>query len=86
MSGSGRIAKQWARFERAVVPREAGADQRGGMQLAFYAGGFALLTELMVMLDPGADATAADLVKMDEIQREYDEFHSRFAPRAGSQS
>jgi len=64
------IEDAWRSFERAVLTPSAPAIQRTEMRRAFYAGAQALFTGILSMLDPGADATEADLGKMDAIQAE----------------
>ncbi len=74
------VARAWASFEAAVVPAEAGEHQRASMKMAFYGGASSLLAAILNMLEPGEDATAADLANMDALEAELREF-AQFPPR-----
>lgn len=69
-----RIKAAWDDYQRKVVPGDASTVQRWESRRAFYAGAQTLFTAIMTMLDPGEEPTDADLVKMDEIDKELREF------------
>ncbi len=58
-----RLAISWESFEEQVIPPDAGLCQRVEMRRAFYAGAWAVLTELMtvdgVLLDAGVEIAGA---------------------------
>lgn len=70
-----RILEAWKSYERDIlIPARAGAIQIQETRRAFYAGAQTLFFAIMNMLDPGQEATDADLVKMDEIEQELKSF------------
>jgi hypothetical protein len=69
------IADEWNDYRRKVLPATAPAGQVQECKRAFYAGGRALLTAILNILDPSSDdATERDLRVMDSIDRELREF------------
>ena len=76
MSGAGadRIGALWRDYRTKVIPVTAPAIQARECRRAFYAGANALFTSILAMLDPGAEATEADLTKMDLIAEEFRAF------------
>lgn len=68
------VAAEWRAFEHAVLPANASDVQREEMRKAFWAGAFALWAGLLNVLEPGTEATEADLAKMDDLKREFDNF------------
>jgi hypothetical protein len=69
-----RIEARWLSYRNAVIQPSAGPVQLLESRRAFYAGAQGLLTEIVQMIDPGQDPTKADLLKMDEIARELQDF------------
>lgn len=77
-----RIGDEWELFKRAVMPADAPAVQVSEMRKAFYAGATALVGVLMRSLKSGVEPTDADLVMMDEIADELNQFQRRVAAGA----
>jgi len=71
------IAAAWASYEAMVLPPEAPAIQRAECRLAFYGGASTLFYAIMQSLDPGEEATPADLARMDAIGAEITAFADR---------
>lgn len=69
-----RVGEQWSSYLENVMPPNAGPTQITETRRAFYAGAQGLLGLLMNVLEPGTDATEADLKTMDEIAAELAEF------------
>lgn len=74
-----RFVKHWDRYRAEVIPRPASVLQVRESKRAFYAGAYGLLCEILTMLDPGTEPTAADMKKMDEILRELTDFAAKVA-------
>jgi hypothetical protein len=68
------LAASWASFEAGALPVMVGDVQRREMRRAFYAGAAGMLGTIMDMLDPGDDATEADLDNMDKLHAEIVRF------------
>jgi hypothetical protein len=73
---SDRIGAMWRTYRTTVIPVEAPAIQARECRRAFYAGARALLSIILagVAANPTEEPTAQDLVMMDEIQAELDQF------------
>ena len=71
-----RIERQWLLFRALIVSKGAGPNQIEGSRVAFYAGAGAMWGQIFSLLDSEAEATEGDLVKLDELQQELDEFIS----------
>ena len=69
-----RIEQLWESYCAEVVPLGARAVQITECRRAFYAGGLALFSSIMAMLDPGTEPTEADLNKLTEIENELKQF------------
>lgn len=69
-----RIGELWIDYRTHVIPKDAPDTQIKESRRAFYAGAAALFQTLVTMLDPGTEATDADLAKMDEIENELQDF------------
>lgn len=67
------IEKGWNSY-RALLPKEAGEVQIRETRQAFYGGAAILFESIMMMLDPGAEPTEADMQRMTDIQNELREF------------
>ena len=68
-----RLKEAWEGYKK-ILPRDASNTQIVETRRAFYAGAQTLLAIMALMLDPGEEATEADLKKMDDIAAELDEF------------
>jgi hypothetical protein len=68
------MAEQWDQFARAVLPRDASADQRREMRRAFYAGAQGILFRVISALAPESEPTEDDLRMMDDLEKELAEF------------
>jgi hypothetical protein len=71
---SERLRAVWDIYLTQVIPPGAPVVQVQECRRAFYAGAEAFFGIVMTMLDPGTEATDADLVKMDELDRELKQF------------
>lgn len=69
------ILEAWNGYRRKLLdPVGAGPVQIEETRRAFYAGAISLLTAIMMGLDPGAEATDADLGRMAAIERELQRY------------
>lgn len=72
---------------QAMSPN-APADQVREMRMAFFAGAQHLFGSIMQVLDPEAEPTAADMLRMskiaDELQGFIDDFQKHHLPTEGS--
>jgi hypothetical protein len=68
------MAEQWDQFARAVLPKDAPADQRREMRRAFYAGAQGILFKVITALAPDSEPTEEDLRMMDDLERELLDF------------
>lgn len=75
------IGAGWAGFKLIVIPPNAPQDQLDEMRVAFYAGAEHLWSSIMSALDPGTEATPADLRRLDLIAKELETFRSELAAR-----
>jgi hypothetical protein len=71
------IEKAWLSYHSAVIPRDAPEVQIVESRRAFYAGAHSLLTTILGILEPGAEATEGDLRTMDLIQAELLRFNAQ---------
>lgn len=77
-----RVREAWTDFEASVMPKNAPEVQRVGMRWAFYAGALSLFSTIMTMLEPGQDATEADLANMDDLKKEFDAYQAELQAEA----
>jgi hypothetical protein len=68
-----RIETEWENFRATCVPSDASPAHVAVSRACFYAGAACLFKVVMNMLSPGAEPTAADIVKMDELFHELPE-------------
>ena len=68
------LAAAWTAFEQSVFSPEIGAVQRREMRRAFYCGAHELFATILQMLEPGEEATEADLTKMHDLNNELERF------------
>lgn len=71
-----RIGNVWLDYRRRVLPKGAPDAQHIECRRAFYAGAEACYGTIMAMLEPGQEATEADLRKMAELDIELRNFAS----------
>lgn len=73
MSNQKRIASEWNKFEKAVMPPNAPAVQRKEMRRAFYAGVWAMF---QVAKELGEDSVSEEegVKTLEEIEAECMEF------------
>ncbi len=69
-----RIERAWTRFERMVVPTDAGPVQRSEMRRSFYAGAATLFRMLVDGVSDSEETTEDDMELMDGIAAELNEF------------
>ncbi len=75
----GRIIELgWLALRKAAIPADASEVQLAEMRKAFFAGAQHLFASILSILEPGEDATEADLGRMDKIDAELREFVRRF--------
>ena len=60
----------WQSYKIIVLPPAAHPTQEAATQEAYYAGAHHMFTSLMSMWEPGEEATANDLHRMDLIDSE----------------
>jgi hypothetical protein len=72
----------WKRYTAEVLPRDAPQVQIDECRQAFYAGAFGLFNGIMHALDPGPDATDADVEFMERIQLEFQQYAIEVGLRA----
>ncbi len=71
----------FAAFALYVIPKDAPPLQLSEMRLAYMAGAEHLFSSIMNILDPGSEPTAADLKRMDLIDREIAEWRGKLSER-----
>lgn len=69
-----RINNEWLNYRRDVMPKGAPDVQYIECRRAFMAGAEACYRVIMRMLEPGQEATDADLRKMAELDAELRQF------------
>jgi hypothetical protein len=75
------IEEAWLSYRNAVIPAAAGATQLIETRRAFYAGACGLLQTVLKILEPGQEATAADVRTVGLIAAELRRFND--AVKAG---
>jgi hypothetical protein len=68
------MAEQWDQFARAVMPKDAPAEQRREMRRAFYAGAQGILFKVIATFAPETEPTDSDLAIMEDLERELSDF------------
>lgn len=66
------IANEWETYRQGVLPADAPAVQLSECRRAFYAGAASIFYGLLRVLDPGQEATPADLQVMTRLQQEFE--------------
>lgn len=72
------IEAGWIGLRLAAVPTDAPAIQLEEMRNAFFAGAQHLFSSIMTGLDPDAEPTAQDMVRLDLIDAELKTFIEKF--------
>jgi hypothetical protein len=75
------IEAGWAAFAHLVIPKDASPGQYSDMQFAFMAGAEHLFSSIMATLDPGTEASDADMRRMDLIHTEITEWRGKLFER-----
>lgn len=75
------IEAGWVGLRIAAIPLDAPAIQLEEMRNAFFAGAQHLFGSIMTLLDPGEEPTAADMRRMDLIDKELKAFIADFSAR-----
>lgn len=78
------VEEMWQGFARVTLPKGVSDTQRREMRLAFYAGATDLFAHIIHMMDPGVEATDADLVKMDALNTELRAYAKAVASAGGA--
>lgn len=68
------IKEAWERFERVVVPENAGAVQRSETRKAFYAGASIIFRIVTGGMSDGDEIQDRDLQLLDDIAREVEQY------------
>lgn len=68
------IEAGWISLRIAAIRHDATPVQLSEMRKAFFAGAQHTFASIMTMLDPGDDATDADLRRMSQIESELERF------------
>lgn len=71
------LETEWITYRNAVIPKEASAVQLTESRRMFYAGAWSIYQLIMNRLDPGVEATDADLTFMSKLHDEMVEFKER---------
>lgn len=66
-----------------AIPANATPAQVQDMRMAFMAGAQHLFSSILCVLDPGTDATEADLRRMDLIHDELEAYRKEMESKAG---
>ena len=77
------IEAGWIGMQLACIPPDAPQVQIDEMRMAFFAGAQHLFGSITNILDPEADVTDADLVKMESIHNELQGFIAEFDRKHG---
>jgi hypothetical protein len=82
LTDQGRLIEAgWIGFRFTALTGEVPAAQLDELRNVFFAGAQHLFSSIMIILDPGAEPTAADLQRMDLINAELKTFIETFAAR-----
>lgn len=72
------IEAGWRSYELTVLDENARDIQRKETRIAFFAGAQHLFGSIMGILDPGTEPTEKDLVRMNQINDELNNFLTAF--------
>lgn len=82
LARTGKLVEGGFQSLRTVaMHKDAPPDQIREMRMAFYAGSQHIFSSLMVLVDPGHEVTDADMMMMEGIQKELDDFLTEFSAR-----
>jgi len=68
------IEDMWQSFSKEVMPPDVSQTQLREMRKAFFSGAAGLFTYIINILEPGKEATEKDLIMMDDISNELNDF------------
>jgi hypothetical protein len=68
------IEAGWLGLKIMAIPPTASEVQLTEMRKAFFAGAHHLFASIMIMLEPGQEATKKDMDRLDMIHRELESF------------
>ena len=75
LADEGKVIEMgWVAFLVMTVPENASEAQKKDLRRAYFAGAQHLWGSIMLFLESGAEATPADLRRMDQINAELNEF------------
>ena len=75
LTDEGRLIEGgWVSFRGLAVPTNASEIQVSQMRIAFFCGAHFLFTSLLTFLEPGAEATTADVNRMSIVAQELEAF------------
>jgi hypothetical protein len=77
------LEEAWLAYSK-VLPADAGPVQVEETRRAFFAGAFSLFRRIVGTLEPGTEATEADVGFLDAIDAELTEWAVREASRLGT--
>lgn len=64
----------WTSFQHVAIPKAAPKEQHRDMRLAFFAGAQHLFASILMILEPGEEASEKDLNRMTLIHEELEAF------------
>lgn len=68
------IEAGWVSLRHLTLPENVSTEQLDDMRDSFFAGAQHVFGTIMSLLDEGEDATAADLIRLDQINDELQRF------------
>lgn len=68
------IEAGWMALRYTMIPENASTLQLSEMRKAYFAGAQHLFASILSILEPGAEATDKDLMRMTQIHEELDQF------------
>lgn len=79
------VLEKWNEFSQTVLPPNCSETQRVEMRRSFYAGAISLWNTLFANLHPGTEPGPTDLVMMDDLKDEFDEYRKRLQAEGGAE-
>jgi hypothetical protein len=76
------LAEIWAKYEREVMPRDAGETQRRESRNCFYAGAAVLFSIIMRNMSAGDEPQPEDMELLDNLAAEIKAFELETVERA----
>ena len=84
LTDAGKIIEAgWIGYRFNVLPPDAPAIQVEETHMAFFAGAQHLFSSIMCILEPDAEPTEKDLMRMSAISNELDSFLAQFKAKHG---